>query len=211
MELKGKVISFLGDSITEGCGTSGVEKHFVTLIGKRCGFKRFNNYGIGGTRIAPQHTPSATARWDLDFCGRCKNMDPESDIIVVFGGTNDFGHGDAPIGDFEDRGTDTFCGSCHYLMRTLIETYTEAVIVICTPLHRGGENNRQPVTMAEYNAIIKRTAEYYSLPVLDLWSISGMQPAVEVIKSKYMPDGLHPNDAGHELLAARITGFLQAL
>lgn len=34
MELKGKKIVFLGDSITEGCGTSGVEHHFVTLVGK---------------------------------------------------------------------------------------------------------------------------------------------------------------------------------
>ena len=39
MELKGKKIVFLGDSITEGCGTSGVEHHFVTLVGKAGGFR----------------------------------------------------------------------------------------------------------------------------------------------------------------------------
>ena len=38
-----------------------------------------------------------------------------------------------------------------------------------------------------------------------------MQPEVGVIREKYMPDGLHPNDAGHVLLADRIENFLRAL
>jgi len=34
---------------------------------------------------------------------------------------------------------------------------------------------------------------------------------VEAIREKYMPDGLHPNDAGHVLLADRIGAFLESL
>ena len=59
--------------------------------------------------------------------------------------------------------------------------------------------------------IIVRMAEKYSIPVLDLWKMGGIQPNVEVSKVTYMPDGLHPNDAGHALLANRLAGFLRSL
>ncbi len=218
MELSGKIINFLGDSITEGCGTSGPDARFSHLLEIRCHLKRANNYGIGGTRFAVQKTPSDPPRHDLDFCGRCRDMDPEADINFVFGGTNDFGHGDAPLGVFTDRIPDTFYGACHFLMQTLIETYPNAVTVIATPLHRMNEDSlrgdRKPedtAPLSTYVSIIKEVAAYYALPVLDLWSMSGMQPHVWSIQSRLMPDGLHPNDAGHQLLCDRIAGFLQAL
>lgn len=219
MELKEKVINFLGDSITEGCGTSGPDARFSALIEKRCGLKRANNYGISGTRIARQQVKQYGIIDEQDFCVRCLEMDKEADIIVVMGGTNDHGHGDAPIGVPEDRTPDTFWGACHTMMRSLLETYPNAVIVICTPLHCWCENDlrgaigkpEDVAVLAEYVEIIRQTADYYSLPVLDLWKISGIQPAVTTIKECYMPDGCHPNDAGHKLLADRIIGFLTAL
>ena len=220
MELKNKVINFLGDSITEGHGTSGPDARFSHLIEYRCGLKRANNYGIGGTRIARQQKQAEPADPvdSLDYCKRCVEMDKEADINVVFGGTNDFGHGDAPLGTPDDRTPDTFWGACHYLMRTMIETYPDAVTVICTPLHRIDEDSlrgwNKPADVAplsEYVKIIKTVAEYYALPVLDLWSISGMQPHAETVVHRFMPDGLHPNDAGHKMLADRIIGFLSAL
>ncbi len=41
--------------------------------------------------------------------------------------------------------------------------------------------------------------------------MSGLQPRVECIQKQFMPDGLHPNDAGHAILADRIAAFLRAL
>lgn len=57
----------------------------------------------------------------------------------------------------------------------------------------------------------KETARYYSLPVLDLYAVSGIQPEVNIIREMYMPDGLHPNDAGAEIIAKRLMGFLKSL
>lgn len=163
--------------------------------------------------MAKQGKPSASARWDLDFCSRFSEMDDDASLIVVFGGTNDFGHGDAPIGTPADRDPSTFYGACHYLMSGLIAKYPEARIVIMTPLHRATEDNKNVngVTLSFYVNIIKEVAAYYSLPVLDLWSVSGIQPRVDVIKEKYCPDGLHPNDAGHERMAAVVGAFLENL
>ena len=60
-----------------------------------------------------------------------------------------------------------------------------------------------------YTNIIREVAEYYSLYVLDLFRDSGLQPAIPEIKENYMPDGLHPNDAGHAILARRVAKFLE--
>ena len=46
-------------------------------------------------------------------------------------------------------------------------------------------------------------------PVLDLYKCSGLQPQVPVIAEKYMPDGLHPKDNVHKILAQLITAFLK--
>ena len=65
-------------------------------------------------------------------------------VVAVFGGTNDYGHGDAPVGSFEDRTPDTFYGALHYLYSGLKEMYPKATIFVMLPLHREGEDNDNP-------------------------------------------------------------------
>ena len=216
MELKGTKINFLGDSITEGAGTSSPDRMFTMLIEREYG-AICQNYGIGGTRIARQKKP-AEEKWDRDFISRVPEMDNDADIVVVFGGTNDFGHGDAPLGTMSDRTPYTFYGALHCLYTALTEKYPDVPVVILTPLHRWnedcpkGDNKPQPVgTLKEYVNIIREVAEYYSLPVLDLFKESGLQPKVPVIQQKYIPDGLHPNDDGNAILAHKIARFLETL
>ena len=218
MELKGTKINFLGDSITEGHGTSSPENTFCMLIEREyeaiC-----QNYGIGGTRIAKQHTPSDNPIFDNDFCSRVADMDADADIVAVFGGTNDFGHGDAPLGIMSDRTPDTFYGALHTLYISLLEKYSESPIVVMTPLHRLNEDNprgdgnkpRDVGNLKTYVDVIREVAEYYSLPVLDLYKESGLQPKVPIINEKYFADGLHPNDEGHKVIAKKIASFLQTL
>ena len=216
MELKGTKINFLGDSITEGAGTSSHDKMFTMLIEREYG-AICQNYGIGGTRIARQKTPTEE-KWDRDFISRVPEMDNDADIVVVFGGTNDFGHGDAPLGTMNDRTPYTFYGALHCLYTALTEKYPDVPVVILTPLHRWnedspkGDNKPAPVgTLKEYVNIIREVAEYYSLPVLDLFKESGLQPKIPVIQQKYVPDGLHPNDDGNAILAHKIARFLETL
>lgn len=218
MELKGTKINFLGDSITEGAGASAPENKFTMLIEREyeaiC-----QNYGIGGTRIAKQHTPSDNPIFDNDFCSRVADMDADADIVAVFGGTNDFGHGDAPMGSMSDRTPDTFYGALHTLYSSLIEKFPDSPIVVITPLHRlnednprGDGNKPQDIgTLKTYVGIIREVAEYYSLPLLDLYKESGLQPKVPIINEKYFADGLHPNDEGHKVIAKKIASFLQTL
>lgn len=222
MNWEGKVINFLGDSITEGVGASRKENNYVNQTKNLLNLSVANNYGISATRIAPRKMPNHGALVEENWFGaRVEKMDPDADGIVVFGGTNDFGHGDAPLGTFADTTDDTFYGAMKNLCVKLIERYPGKPIVILTPLHRCSEDNifgddkghKMPLgqPLSAFVQAIREVAEYYSLPVLDLWSVSGMQPNVPIIKEKFMPDGLHPNDAGHRLIAERLASFLNTL
>lgn len=209
-------INFLGDSITEGHGVEP-EECFVSLVAAQTG-ALCRNYGIGGTRIAKQRIPSENPCWDKDFCSRVEQMDPEADVVVVFGGTNDYGHGDAVMGTMDDRTPATFYGALHTLYRSLLEKYPDSLIIVATPLHRVNDGVGispsglyvLPYPLKRYVEAIREVAEFYSLPVLDLYAASGLQPKVDAINRRYFLDGLHPNQAGHRVLARQVLAFLQA-
>lgn len=217
MELKGTKINFLGDSITEGYGASSIDRVYWKLLAENDGVIA-RGYGIGGTRIARQRVPSPEPRWDLNFPGRVGDMDPDADVIVVFGGTNDYGHGDAPLGRMTDRTEDTFYGALHCLYQKLLARYPEAEIVIMTPIHYAMEHQtvnglgvRNVGCLGDYVRIIREVAAYYALPVLDLYTLSGIQPAEEGLMYRYTVDGLHPNDDGHARIYRLLRNFLIAL
>ena len=217
MELENCKINFLGDSITEGAGASDADHVYHAILKKGCHLAEARNYGIGGTRIARQIKPSENEMYDLDFCMRADEMDQDADAIVIFGGTNDYGHGDAPLGEFSDRLVYTFYGACHVLFEKLINRYPGKPIVVMTPLHRENDENVTPeghlknLTLRDYVAVIREVAEYYSIPVLDLYAESGIQPNVPVLKKLYCPDGLHPNDMGNARIADMLEKFLRRL
>lgn len=219
MELKGATINFLGDSITQGVGASCVEKRYVDVLAREFGLKKANNYGISGSRIARQRVITDNPA-DRDFCMRLTEMDESADGVVVFGGTNDFGHGQAPLGVFSDRTPETFYGGCHYLMNELLTRYAGKPVAVITPLHRLREDNprgadtRKEHSVAPlrvYREILMEVAQYYALPVLDLYAQSGIQPENAACCARLLPDGLHPSDEGHALLARKIGLFLQTL
>lgn len=216
MNLNGKTVCFLGDSITEGAGASAKDKCYVSLFAAAHPEAKVYNFGIGGTRIAKQKTPSENPRWDLDFVSRVPEMPEEADLICIFGGTNDFGHGDAPMGSFGCKTNDTFYGALYTLTLDLINKYPTARIVYFTPLHR--KTKPEPRykgdgywSLDQYTDAIRQNAAYFACPVLDLRTVSGIQPQIPVIAEKFTTDGLHPNDAGYQRLFRIIDRYIENL
>jgi lysophospholipase L1-like esterase len=215
MHFNGKKINFLGDSITEGRGT---QKRYTDLLKVLLGLSEARNYGVSGSRIARQAGLTVYEGAERDFCMRAEEMAPDADAVVVFGGTNDYGHGNAPLGKITDHTPETFYGALHTLMRYLCTVYVGKPIVFLTPLHRVDDD--KPTTqeracgkkelLVDYVSAIREVAQLYSLPVLDLYATSGIQPNIPAIRELLVPDGLHPNDEGHRILAERIANFLLA-
>lgn len=219
MELKGKKINFLGDSITEGIGASSPDRSFVSLMKEACGLAEARNYGKGGTRIARQSVLSDSP-YDVDFNMRAPEMEDDADIVVVFGGTNDFNHGQAPLGTPDDRDVYTFYGALHTLILTLIKKYLGKTIVFITPLHRFNDYSQygqwkpdgvEKHPLVDYVRAIREVSEYYSVPVLDLFAAGNMPGNVPEWYREFMPDGLHPNDKGYALICEKLKAFLERL
>ncbi len=212
---QGKSIIFLGDSITEGVGASTIEKRWTDLVTKEGEFSIGYNFGVAGTRIAVQMNEHNLA-WAESFCQRLERLPKSTDYVLVFGGTNDYGHGDAPLGKIGDTTPQTFYGAMDTLLRSLMEKYPTAKIAVLTPLQRTMENRlfnevgiRNCGTLCDYVNAEKAVCQKYAIPVLDLYATSGICPDNKVNKETYTTDGLNPNDNGHRLLADIILRFVQ--
>lgn len=144
-------------------------------------------------------------------------MQDDADVIVIFGGVNDFGHGDAEFGDMESDSPYTFYGALHVLCKKLLNKYPYAEIVFLTPLHWIEEdctlNQIGKITrpLSEYVSAIQKVAGFYGLPVLDLFHTSGLQPKINTTREIYMPDGLPPSNEGAHRIAQRLYAFLNTL
>ena len=223
MEIIGKKVNFLGDSITEGSGVTDIQNcRYDNRLRERFSLVT-NNYGIGGTRLAHQSTVSEKPRWDLCFCGRAYNLDKSADLTVVYGGVNDYLHGDAPFGEEGDTTPATFVGAVYFLMNLLRTEYPTQDIVFMTPARccfYGGDYrtpslhpNKRPDArpLMDYVRVIEDTAKKFSIPVLNLYERLPIDPAKEEDNVRFTSDGLHFNDEGHAILADLLQEFLLAL
>jgi lysophospholipase L1-like esterase len=225
MKLKGKIINFLGDSITEGFGTENTKKfRYDNFLKKLCKLKATFNYGISGSRLAHQSVPTVEEpRKDLCFCGRAYDMEKSADIVVVYGGINDYLSGDAPIGEWGDKTPATYYGAVWFLMNLIREKHPKATVVFMTPArcHIRDITSLKPspnpikksdaMPVAFYGEVIKQTAREFAIPVLDLYNTLPIDPNKDEDKEKYTSDGLHFNDEGHRVLARCLKDFLENL
>ena len=225
MNIKGFKVNFLGDSITEGAGVVDQNNRYDNRLAAMCQLSAVNSYGISGSRLAHQVHPSETPRYDLCFCGRAYDMDITADMVVVFGGVNDYIHGDAPFGEIGDTTPATYCGGVYFLMNYLRQTYEGKPIVFMTPARcflRKEVDDRVVSTHARkrpgigkplrpYVDAILETAKLFNIPTLDLYNDLGLDPHDPEIFDTYTMDGLHFNDAGHAVIAQKLKAFIESL
>lgn len=219
MILKGKKIAFLGDSITEGVGVSDQANRYDRRIERECGLAALWTDAISGSRFAYQFKPSEWPRQDLCFAGRACNLPLDLDVIVVFGGTNDYGHGDAPFGSLEDKTVATFCGATRFMMELFHTRYEGKPIVFLTPARRLGgdtvasrrQNDPEGRPLLDYVDAIKTIAKDYGVYVIDLYRELGIDPSKEEDREAFAPDGLHFNDAGHGVIAEKLIAFFASI
>jgi len=214
MELTKLKINFLGDSITQGVGADSPEYNYVNQVAKKTG-ATVRNYGVSGTRFAVQKEEFCE-EFSERFIERAKKMEDDADYVFVFGGTNDFGHGDSELGSEDDTDPNTFGGACNELFSYLKNRYGSEKIVVMLPLHRTNENETKindiskPI-LKKFSEVIKYEidiAKKYGLNILDVYDIDEIDARIESQNKKYYMDGLHPNNLGHEFVANKIVEYL---
>ncbi|MDD2970747.1 MAG: GDSL-type esterase/lipase family protein [Lachnospiraceae bacterium] len=193
LNLQGKqvIMNMLGDSVTAGEKLSSQSQTYAALLGNKMG-ATVRNYGLGGSAVAGNHPDR--------FLDRYVAMDPNANVIFVFGGTNDWGF-DTALGTFGDRHQETFYGGLNQLMCGLQQMYPSADIVFLTPLRRenDGKKNAYGNTLNQYAQAVIDMAGFYNFRVLDLYTPANLNFASQ--KSVYMKDGIHPSARAHSILA----------
>jgi lysophospholipase L1-like esterase len=211
-----KTMVCVGDSITAGSGTT---QTYWAMLKEILGLSKMTGMGVGGSCVSAK---SDYGTGNSPLINRYKNI-PEADLITIFMGTNDWGH-ETPLGTIEDTTDVSFYGALNVIIPNLMTMHPNSRIIWITPMHRYGFGtskilgtkftydhiaNGRGHTLKDYVDAIKDVCERYSIPIIDLYSISGLHPSIAAHKSTYMPDGLHPNKAGHEKMAYLISKWLQ--
>lgn len=217
-----KTINCLGDSMTEGVGTT---KAYHQWFGQLCGFKTINNYGVGGSSISPKTDDIPT--WDTfkSFYERYGEMG-EADVITVFGGVNDWVTG-RELGKISDTTSNTFYGAMKLLCQGLINKYPTSDIFVfsspqCDYVNRpaselGGTEwagntegyNRKGYKLQDYTNAMSEVCSIYGIPFCSLtnnlfYGLSGVLGDHKGTSGAYGTDALHPNAEGHKKIALKM-------
>lgn len=199
-----KVLTLLGDSITQGTGLTASEKPYHSLLKDELGFGAVNNLGVHGTEISTGGTwgPSTA------FVSRYTQIPTNSDYIIVFGGTNDYLH-NVTLGTIGSTDNLNFYGALNNLILGLYDRYSNARIIFVTPIRTfdtiTGKTDKQPNTkghtLTDYVNALKEVCAKYSVPVVDLHTTAGFLMENDKLRTKLTTDGIHPNQYGHQRIA----------
>lgn len=195
--------AIFGDSIVAGVHSNGLPFHYYDT---RFGHHYNKNYGIGSTGYTlstSENINCGTGNIGMaDMIQQSGNNDvlsnfkaheskiKSTDAIIIFAGTNDFGSG-VDLDTFE-----TALRNCYdYIM----SNHTNPLIV-CTPIHRQNEKNSNGEWLETYVDKIKTVCKSMSIPVIDFFNEVQIHPGRIGWRKKYIPDGLHPNENGSQLI-----------
>ena len=114
----GRSAVFVGDSITAGSGTTDI---YYQFLDEALGFGSVTAMGVAGSCIS---AASDYGQSNQPLIHRYQNI-PSADLIVVFMGTNDYGH-ETPLGSSEDTRDGTFYGALNTIIPALVAKHTSS-------------------------------------------------------------------------------------
>lgn len=203
----------LGDSLTHGEDpTNGYKPalghRYTDWVSKTLGMFSYN-YGIGGTRIVK----TSDGKGMVD---RAKDIGA-SDVISVFGGTNDQ-QGNVPIGKIGDGDLTHFAPAFDKLIQELLningKKFYNPHIFVITPMksQKTMTPNTQGLTIEDYVNCEKEIAKKYSIPVLDLTNTYQFNDAQNSnYAERWMPDHMHPTAMGYDVIGIKVSHFIRNL
>ena len=204
IDFSDKTILCLGDSLTAGRGAS------LDEYGNGIGYANYIadyldcdvlKYGVGGSTIGTYQGDS--------FCYRYEDMADEADIIIVFGGVNDF-LTNKNFGD-ESLTEGTYTGDLNKLMNSLRDEYPDSDIFFVT-IYRNQAEEALDVTpehsLSDYMDWQKKLAGDYDIEVIDIYNTYYLDGHDQNNYSNYFFDTVHLNDDGYRILGKYLSAEL---
>ena len=208
----GKKAGFLGDSITAGLDPDNPSKMlanpWVSQLKELCGFSEVINYGIPSTTISTNNTVSNWNQLRQPMCERYKQMADDLDVIGLKASINDFWL-NQPVGTYGSEDTSTIYGAFNVTLKGLKEKYPNGKIFVMLPLDYRDKNyglntNGVGTKLDEYRKAITDMCKLNNVHLFDLQAAVHFTAANDEDMKNFIPDGLHPNQAGHNDMAPEI-------
>lgn len=209
-------ITILGDSLTVGSNLDEDEREsssYPAILQEILKCKEIVNLGIGGSTICSLGDNSMVERWG--------DIPKDSDIIIVFGGSNDclfenkWDYGEL---EYEHRIKDetTFCEDLDILLSKIEWVYKDhneenycKLICINPPstilndaVYAIDPGNM--VQQKEFAKAINQIASEYSFEVIDFYNNNILNTHDRDVNEQFMPDGIHGNAEGYRIMAEHI-------
>ena len=203
---KGKKICAYGDSVTE-------QNKWQSYVSSYFGCS-FYNKGVGGTTVTQVNSSTNHMSGDT----RIETIPTDSDVILVFGGHNDWSSASINIGDIK---TDALSESVSFksafaLMLKKIQTRCpNAKIITMTPVGGRTEESStnqdkqfyiRDLCMTDFADAVKEVSAYYGIPCIDINANSGINT---LNHTTYIADLIHPNVEGGKLIANEVINGLK--
>ena len=221
---KGKKLSILGDSISTYSGylpsgnavfyprydVQDVNSTWWKKLIDATGMALEVNNSWSGSRITTTGSTEAAG-----CMTRCQNLGENPDIIIVWMGINDFNN-EVALGTYDGKGTfpsatNTFREAYAVMLNKILTAYKRSEVWVCTlPYDEMNgevgfpEKNDSGVLLSDYNVAIKDLANLFGVNILDLSKCGLTYQNMDVFMGDYSAEnntGLHPNLAGHSLIA----------
>lgn len=206
----GSDIAVFGGSLSVNAESDAAKQIWADLLNAKV-----TTYGVGGAGFADNQGYSL--QYQVDTAG-------VHDVYVLWASTNDFTNS-RPCGKYTDYtaadGYDesrrsTQCGGINYCIKKILEKNPDAKIYFFTGLRffqtDSGHNPFSEVTnatgesFAQYIQAQKDCCAYYGIPVLDQFSIQGVNEFN--FKKYYKSDNLHMNEDGYRRIGPVQAAFL---
>ena len=203
-------ITCLGDSITQAVNLDSIENYqdlaYPHVLGEALDARQVYNLGIGGSSIGRY--------WADAFVDRYENIPKDTDIILVMGGTNDeFCASLVEFGNSAERKKRTFWGDLDELMDGLKENYPHAEVIFMTPLPNSLQDylkTQHPylISQDKFADVISQLAQEHGMEVIDLYNSNILDGHDKDNVLHFMPDGVHPNADGYQILGEHVAADL---
>lgn len=190
-----QLVTFIGDSYTSGAGTdSGKDHRYPTLVSTQLGVPvqilGYNGSGYVARGPKPYNTT---------FPEAAKKVDPETNLVVVFGSRNDVTTDALEITPKQVQ------KEAEATVATIHERAPGASIVLIGP---PWINNKAPRSIERARDAVRAAAEKTGVSFIDpldeAWF--GEKDQISDGKSRLIADDhIHPTDEGHEYLSRKIS------